>query len=56
MKDLARHLNFGTFLGSALRDAYVIGIKDKRVQRKLLTIDALTFNDANKTTKASESL
>ena len=56
MRDLARHCNFGTFLDSALRDAFVMGIKDERVQRKLLTTDALTFNDAIKTAEASESL
>ena len=56
LRDLARHCNFGTFLDSALRDAFVMGIKDERVQRKLLTTDALTFNDAIKTAEASESL
>lgn len=56
LRDFARHCNFGTFLDSALRDAFVMGIKDERVQRKLLTTDALTFTDAIKTAEASESL
>ena len=43
---LAQHCEFGTSLEDMLRDRLVCGIKDSRLQRRLLTEAKLTFNKA----------
>ena len=42
----AKDCNFGDFLNRALRDAFVIGLQDQRVQAKLFTVQDLKLDNA----------
>ena len=44
LRKLAPDCSFGGFLTSALRDAFVIGLYDRRMQAKLLTMANLTLD------------
>lgn len=47
LRKLTRFCNFGTFLDSALRDQFVVGLKNKDItQRLYLEADDLTFDKA----------
>ncbi|XP_055492769.1 uncharacterized protein LOC129697988 [Leucoraja erinacea] len=48
LKNLTFHCNFGTFLRCALRDSFVCGLMDKRIQSKLMNTPYLTFEKACK--------
>ena len=48
LKNLTLHCNFGTFLDRALRDRFVCGLVDERIQSKLLNTADLTFEKACK--------
>lgn len=47
LKNLSIHCNFGEFLDRALRDRFVCGLADERIQSKLLTTPDLTFATAS---------
>ena len=44
LRNLAKDCGFGPFLNSALRDIFVIGLRDERIQRTLLSDGALTLD------------
>ena len=46
LQKLAEHCNFGNALSDTLRDRLVCGMRDEKVQRRLLTIADLTFKKA----------
>lgn len=46
LRHFAKDCNFGTFLNRALRDAFVIGLRDQRVQQKLFSMRNLTLDIA----------
>ena len=46
LRAIAEHCNFGASLQAMLRDQIVCGIKDKVVQRRLLSESALSFHKA----------
>lgn len=54
LKKLSRHCNFGNFLTRALRDRFVCGLKNERIQNKLLNMSELDFNKACQTACAME--
>ena len=51
----AKDCNFGAYLDRALRDAFVIGLRDSRVQAKLFTVPKLTLDMAVTTAQGMES-
>ncbi|XP_046443918.1 uncharacterized protein K02A2.6-like [Daphnia pulex] len=55
LRNLAKDCSFGDFLNSALRDAFVIGLQDQRIQTKLLAESALTLDSAFKMAVSMES-
>jgi len=55
LRYLAKDCGFGEFLNSALRDIFVIGLRDERVQRALLSDGALTLDSALKTAVSMET-
>ena len=55
LKNLAKDCVFGNFLTSALRDCFVIGLGDPRIQTKLLTEANLTFDAAMKIALSMEA-
>jgi hypothetical protein len=46
LRNLSRNCEFGSFLKSALRDAFVLGIQDHRIQSRLLTEKKLSVDSA----------
>lgn len=46
LKRLAVHCNYGEFLNRALRDRFVCGLNNPKIQNKLLNTDDLTFEKA----------
>ena len=46
LRKLADRCQFGGYLEEALRDRLVCGLRDEAIQRKLLTMDALTLSRA----------
>ena len=46
LRAIARNCNFGTVLEDMLRDRLVCGVKDDRIQRRLLSESKLTFEKA----------
>lgn len=54
LKKLSRHCNFGNFLMRALRDRFVCGLKNERIQNKLLNMSDLDFDRACQTACAME--
>ena len=46
LKKLAATCEYGDFLEQALRDRLVCGIRDQQIQRKLLSVSALTLQKA----------
>ena len=55
LRHLAQHCEFRTSLEDMLRDRLVCGIKDSRVQRRLITEAKLTFNKALEMVQAAEA-
>lgn len=54
LRKLAVHCAFGNYLEEALRDRLVCGLREEAVQKKLLTKEDLTFQQAISIAKASE--
>ena len=54
LKNLSLHCNFGSFLDRALRDRFVCGLLDERIQNKLLNTQDLTFDLACKVALSME--
>ncbi len=54
LKRLSVHCNFGDYLNRALRDRFVCGLRDTRIQNKLLNTDNLTFDGACRVASAME--
>ena len=46
LKALASNCEFGTFLNDMLRDRLVVGLKNQKIQRALLGMSKLTFDNA----------
>nr|XP_054759939.1 uncharacterized protein K02A2.6-like [Lytechinus pictus] len=46
LKNLSLHCNYGSFLNRALRDRFVCGLADERIQNKLLNTQDLDFDKA----------
>ncbi|RWS19072.1 uncharacterized protein B4U80_10215, partial [Leptotrombidium deliense] len=55
LRKLAEHCNFGTVLDTSLRDRFVCGISDDRIQRRLLVETTLDFKTAFNIAVASEA-
>ena len=55
LRHRAKDCNLGTFLERALRDTFVIGLRDQRVQAKLFTVRNLTLDGAIDTAQSMES-
>lgn len=53
LKHLAQSCNFGAFLADALRDAFIIGIQDHKIRRRLLS-EELDFDKAYKIASGME--
>ena len=56
LRRLSRNCDFGDTLEETIRDRFVCGILDSAVQKKLLTIDALSLEVALKTAVAQETV
>lgn len=54
LKRLSTYCDFGTFLGDALRDRLVCGLRSETIQKKLLAEEDLTFDSAVKISTAME--
>lgn len=54
IKKLSHTCNFGSFLQDALRDKLVCGIESESIQRRLLSVDNLTFEVACNTALSVE--
>ena len=46
LRRLAQTCEFSTFLNEALRDKFVVGMRSKNIQKRLLTEDKLTLTNA----------
>ena len=55
LRRLTEHCNFGNFLQDALRDRFVCGLKDERIQRRLLSEKDLTLQKALEIATAMET-
>ena len=56
LRHMATGCSFGTFLPSALRDVFVFGLCDVSVQKKLLTMEKLTLEEAFKEAQSNEAV
>ena len=54
LKKLSIHCNFGEFLNRALRDRFVCGLNNVKIQNKLLTTENITFDKACQIAKSME--
>lgn len=54
LREIAQYCEFSTSLEERLRDRLVSGIRNDRIQRRLLTESTLTFNEAHKIAVAME--
>ena len=55
LRSLTEHCNYGETLNAMLRDRLVVGIKNDRIQRRLLAEPALTFDKALEIATAMET-
>ena len=55
LRSIAEHCNYGDTLNDMLRDRLVCGIRDKRVQRRLLQESELSFDQAKDIALAAET-
>ena len=53
-QNLSIHCNFYQYLNRALRDRFVCGLRDFKIQNKLLNTEHLTFDDACQIATAME--
>ncbi|CAB3983485.1 Hypothetical predicted protein [Paramuricea clavata] len=54
LKKLSIHCNFGEFLNRALRNRFVCGLNNVKIQNKLLTTENITFDKACQIAKSME--
>ena len=54
LKSLSNTCEFGQFLTEALRDRFVVGLRNELTQRKLLTYDKITYEKAFEMARADE--
>ena len=54
LKKLSIHCNFDQYLNRALRDRFVFGLRDFKIQNKLLNTEHLIFGDACRIATAME--
>ena len=54
LKKLSIHCNFGEFLNRALRDRFVCGLSNVKIQNKLLNTENITFDKACQIAKSME--
>lgn len=55
LHNLAIQCNFGDYLGDALRDRFVCGLRNENIQKSLLSKEGLTLDKAVKTAVAMET-
>ena len=55
LRRIAEHCNYGTNLEDMLRDRIVCGVRDKRIQQRLLTEPELKFKEAREIALATET-
>jgi hypothetical protein len=51
---LSKHCNFDEYLNQVLRDRFLCGLQDFKIQNKLLNTEHLTFDDACQIATAME--
>ena len=55
LRKLSEYCDFGTNLKDSLRDRFVCGLRNDAIQKKLLSVDKLTYDKALETALAMES-
>ena len=54
LKKLSIHCNFGVYLNRALRDRFVCGLNNEKIQNRLINTTDLTFERACEKARAME--
>lgn len=54
LKKMAENCNFGNFLQTALRNQFVFGLRNTKMQQRMLEVEELTFDKAVQTAAAME--